>query len=659
MRLLFIPLLVSFTFLAAHATSAETSQTTQTEQSRNPGPVPYRVQKPPLDTPWTYTVGTNPWPQHPRPQLRRDDAWQNLNGIWTYQPAASASASAAPATPPATPPAGELEREVLVPSCIESGLSGIQARNVTRMWFARKFSVPASWEGRSVVVHFDAVDYEATVFVNGGEVGSHVGGYDRFTVDVTRSVEFGGENDLLVFVHDPTDMPPYVNPVGKQKSTPSHIWYTPCSGIWQTVWMESVPSNHITRLDISGDMNGTVTMTAHGSTNQSTPVEVSVLGPNGGVLATASSLSDGPFSFAVPSPILWSPSSPALYSVRVKMGDDEVSSYTGFRSISMGVVEGVKRPMLNGEFVFLLGTLDQGYWPDGIYTPPSHEAMRYDLQVLKELGFNMLRKHIKVEPDLFYEACDRMGIMVVQDMPSLPDDTERRPPDAMQQDEFQRQLEAMVDNHKSHPSIVAWVLFNEGWGQLRHPPWFEARLTPVVRALDPTRLINAVSGWFDHGFGDFSDNHHYPTPQCGTPFATPPSSAYDARRIGFQGEFGGIGLNVSIEHLWNVPEAIATINQTYELAADRAAYNARSRELFGMLRSQVEQYACSGGVWTQTSDVEGEVNGLLTYDRRLLRPEVAQWKEDTRSVYEAAAARGGWGGGDGLRGGVRHQQPLG
>ncbi|KJZ72780.1 hypothetical protein HIM_07855 [Hirsutella minnesotensis 3608] len=591
-------------------------------------PQPYKVQTPPLDTDWTYKVGTNPWREHPRPQLRRD-VWQSLNGIWTYSPATDRNDVN-------RPPGGQLDREVMVPSCIESGLSGIQALGVSNMWFAKIFQVPRNWQGKSVLLHFESVDYEATVFVNGVRFGNHVGGYSRLTLDVTQQVRFGQDNQLLVFVRDPTDSE--VIPVGKQTLNPRHIWYRPCSGIWQQVWMESVAPDHITQLDVAAGMDGVVTVTAHSALQRGSPFELSVIGKDGTVLAKGRGIADRETKFAVPSPKLWSPASPNLYNITVTMGNDQVHSYTGFRTISTGVVKGVQRPLLNGQFVFMFGTLDQGFWPDGLYTPPNREAMIYDLKLLKQLGFNMVRKHIKVEPDLFYQACDEIGLMVVQDMPSLPDDVNRLPNDA-QQAEFQRQLEILVNEHKSYPSIVTWVIYNEGWGQRRNAPFPEGQLTNVVRRIDPSRLINAVTGWFDHGYGDFSDNHHYANPQCGTPFYSRASSPYDPRRIGFQGEYGGLGHNVSAEHLWKVQQAIDQIDQTYELAADLNAYNYRSAVLFSELRDQVRLYACSGAVYTQTTDVEGEVNGLYTYDRRILRPNVPQWQKDIQGLYDAARSR--------------------
>ncbi|KAL1639400.1 hypothetical protein SLS58_007981 [Diplodia intermedia] len=621
---------VAVTLLSALASAQYYPNTTTSAPAA--AATPYQVQTPPLDTPWTDEVGTDPWPQYPRPQLRRD-AWKTLNGIWTFQPS-----TAFEATVPA-PPAAPLAQEVLIPSCIESGLSGIQDLNTTNMWFATSFSVPDGWQGQSILLNFEAVDYEATVFINGVQAGFHRGGYFRFTVDATQYVNFNGTNQLHVYVFDPTDAPGYEIARGKQTRSPSHIFYRACSGIWQTVWLEPAPAAHITRLDVAAGADGGVNVTVFSSTNGSQPVEFTIL-QDGQEIAKQSGTSGAPFDLAVDAPELWSPDSPHLYNISVTLGDDVVASYTGFRTITTGTVDGVRRPLLNGEFVFQFGTLDQGFWPDGLYLAPTLEALEFDLHLLKDLGMNMVRKHIKVEPDLFYHACDTIGLLVIQDMPSmLPDSGEVS---AAQQTEWERQLHLMVQEHKSYTCIVTWVIYNEGWGQIlsTHP---EFAIADWIRGEDPSRLIDATSGWYDHGAGDFSDNHHYATPQCGAPFYSTPSSPYDPDRIGIQGEFGGIGHNVSIEHLWNVQEAIDTINQTYEISEDLAAYNYRARVLFDELEDQVEMYACSGAVWTQTSDVEGEVNGLVTYDRRLERVDRAQWKADIQALYDAAAGRGGAG----------------
>ncbi|KAL3429525.1 glycoside hydrolase superfamily [Aspergillus tetrazonus] len=586
---------------------------------------PYALQQPPLTTDWTEEVGTNPWPEYPRPQLQRSQ-WQNLNGVWQYRDARNAAAID-------SPPFGQsLDTEVLVPSCLESGLSGLQGQNLFYSWLSTNFTVPEDWQGNNVLLNFGAVDNEATVFINGQNVAFHRGGYFEFTVDVTEYVNFKGSNELLVFVYDPTDTSGTMVPLGKQTLNPSHIFYRPCSGIWQSVWLESAPAEHISKLDVNADMNGEVTITVHSTSNSTSDVKVTIE-DGSDTVATHSGSANTEFKVKVDNVKLWAPDTPNLYNITVTLGDDTVTSYTGFRTISKGEVNGVVRPLVNGEFKFLFGTLDQGFWPDGLYTPPTREAMVYDLKVLKDLGFNMVRKHIKVEPALFYRACDELGLLVIQDMPSMP----LRTPNAAQQAEFARQLELLINQLKNYPSIYTWVVYNEGWGQLTTAP--EIALTERVRELDPTRLVDSTSGWNDHGAGDYSDNHHYANPQCGTPFYSSPSVAYDPQRIGMQGEFGGIGHNVSIENLWNVPAAINTIPETYEIDEDLDTWNYRAHYLLSELTEQVTKFACSAAVWTQTTDVEGEVNGLLTYDRRVQRTDMEQWKEDIRGLYKAARDR--------------------
>ncbi|KAF5022637.1 hypothetical protein F66182_5313 [Fusarium sp. NRRL 66182] len=559
----------------------------------------YKVQKPPLDTDWTYKVGENPWPEHPRPLLRRD-TWKSLNGIWTWKEGALDN-------PPEG--SGPIGREVLVPSCIESALSGLQILDVREFWYARSFQVPNGWKNQSVLLHFEAVDYNSTVFVNGKETTTHIGGYDRFTIDITSDVKFGESNSL-------------------------HIFYRSCSGIWQQVWIESVTRDYITELDVAADADGKVAVTVHTSQKAGKSAKVSIQDTDGTSLASGTGATDQEFTLNAQSPKLWWPDAPTLYNLTVTLpSGDEVHSYTGFRTISKGKVDNVTRPLLNDEFVFQFGTLDQGYWPDGLYTPPNYEAMVSDLKLLKKFGFNMVRKHIKYEPHLFYQACDQLGLLVIQDMPSLPADNQRKP-NAEQQAEFERQFEILINQHKSYPSITTWVIYNEAWGQQDGTP--ERDLTQLVRKLDKSRLINSVSGWDDHGFGDFHDNHNYAAPQCGTPFYSRPKTPYDPERIGIAGEYGGIGHNVSIEQ-----QAIDTIPETYEINKDLESYNYRAGVLFRDIREQTQRFACSGAVYTQTSDVEGEVNGLITYDRRFVRPDVEKWQSEIASVYEAAASRGG------------------
>ncbi|KAI0880698.1 glycoside hydrolase family 2 protein [Annulohypoxylon maeteangense] len=590
----------------------------------------YEVQTPPLDTDWTYSVGTDPWPEYPRPQLQRSQ-WQSLNGIWKWKTASYPGE--------ALPESHSFQQDIMVPSCIESALSGVMKMNQTYSWYSTGFHVPHGYvqNGHRVLLNFEAVDHQATVYVNGELVGTHTGGYWHFNFDITKYLTSNGENTLHVFVFDPTDAQGYMNPVGKQTRTPSHIFYTPCTGIWQTVWLESVPESHITQLDVVADMSGQVNVTVGTSCKGSDPVVISVIDSDGKVVGSGKGIANQAFDFVVKSPDLWSPDSPTLYNLTVKLGDDIVNSYTGFRTFSIGEVEGVKRPLINGEFIFQFGTLDQGFWPDGIYTPPNREAMVYDLKVLKDLGLNMLRKHIKVENALFYQACDQLGLLLIQDMPSMP----LRKPDADQQADWERQLDILVKQHRNYPSIYTWVIYNEGWGQISDDYYPEFNITTRVKELDPTRFVDATTGWNDHGAGDWHDNHHYANPQCGTPFYSIASTPYDNQRIAIQGEFGGIGHNVSADHLWKVKDAFLSINQTYEIDLDLDAYNYRGHLLLSELRDQIERYACSAAVWTQTTDVEGEVNGFLTYDRRIQRTDKNQWRSDIEALYDAAATRGG------------------
>jgi len=588
----------------------------------------YSVQTPPLDTDWTYKVGTNPWPEYPRPKLARSQ-WQSLNGIWTYSDAGNGDALKSP------PFNKTLSQEVLVPFCLESGLSGIQGKDTIYSWYQTTFSVPSKWTGDRVLLNFGAVDYEATVFVNGQKAAFNRGGYFAFSVDVTDYLN-GGQNELVVFAFDPTDGEKYVIPVGKQTLKPSHIFYRPCSGIWQSVWIESAPSDYISDLSLDADASGNVNLTAESVKGSKSRVEVSVLERGSKTaVATYSGSAGSPITFKVPSPKKWSPDSPSLYDFTIEFGKDTVSSYTGFRTVTRKVVNNVQRVLLNGEVIFPFGTLDQGYWPDGLYTPPSYEAMAYDIKALKTIGYNMLRKHVKIESALYYAAADELGILIMQDMPCL------RPseiPDDGQQKEFERQLELMVKQFKGYSSIFSWVLYNEGWGQ-RTSTNPEFAITERVHQLDPTRPVNAISGWHDHGAGDFHDNHHYASPECGTPWSLSNKLASDSSRVAIQGEFGGIGHNVTEDHLWKVKQAIDQIEETYELWETLDEWNTRGKFLLSELLLQVELYACAGGVWTQTTDVEGEINGMLTYDRRILRTDVKQWKADIQALYDASAAR--------------------
>ena len=531
---------------------------------RNGSVIPYAVKEPPLTTPWTYEVGTNPWTEYPRPKLQRP-LWQSLNGIWTYEKASNLRAVN-------RPPFGEqLAAQVMIPSCLESGLSGIMGNDTLYSWFSTHFTVPPIWSLERILLHFGAVDYEATVFVNGHEAGFHRGGYFEFTIDVTPFL-IPGSNELYVltpmlllrcclmltsgidsfsFMIQQTavimSFPPesrhwyraisFTHPAaeyGKAFGSSQHQPTTSTRLIWTQPHSEKVSAIHC---DINSTANQQHIVTAVVKTaDEAGTAVVSVLDPvSGAILATQAGPVGHPIVFKVPSPKLWSPDTPVLYPVTVSVGFDLVRSYVGFRTIEKGILDGVARFVLNGEPVFMIGTLDQGFWPDGLYTPPNLDAMVWDLKLLKKLGFNMLRKHVKVETALFYHACDQIGLLVIQDMPALRPLSSKTLsdcstvdilPNSTQQAEFERQLFVLVDQLKSHPSIVMWVIYNEGWGQITKSYHPEFALTVQVRELDPTRLVNSASGWQDYD-GDFMDvlppaaissvhdNHHYSSPQCG------------------------------------------------------------------------------------------------------------------------------------------------
>ncbi|KAG0148530.1 hypothetical protein CROQUDRAFT_90251 [Cronartium quercuum f. sp. fusiforme G11] len=573
----------------------------------------------PLDTDWTKKVGLHPWSEYPRPQLSRSE-WLTLNGVWEFKTANSTSDLK-------SPPFGGLdfEREILVPFPVESALSGIMESHI-QFWYRKTFSVPSTWQG-NVLLNFGAVDYEATVFINQKQVAFHRGGYFKFSVNLTPYLK-PSELKTLVSV---------VYAAGKQTLNPSHIFYTSSSGIWQSVWLEPVPETYITKLDVDANMYGLVNITVWASDPKTrVPVKVTVhpqtestniittsSTKTSASLLTAEGVSNTKFQFHVPSPNLWSPTTPNLYYFTVQLGNDTVTSYLGFRSIERRKdPSGVPRPFLNGQFVFHMGTLDQGFWPDGLYTAPTYEAMISDLKMLKDLGFNSVRKHIKIEPDLFYHACDTLGLLVWQDMPAL---NPANPPSAAQSAEFERQLYEMVSDLISVPSIVIWIIFNEGWGQTEGADF---RYTQKVMEKDPHRLILSVAGW-------------NASPQCGSPFFSKASSAYDPRRIGSQSEFGGVGHVPDQRNIWQVQKAKDQMNSTYEITANIAIWNYRALRVVQELREQVELFSCNAGIYTQTTDVEGEVNGLVTYDRRTMRADVKKWNLMLNSIYEIAKSRVG------------------
>ncbi|RDG35094.1 PA14 domain-containing protein [Streptomyces corynorhini] len=549
-----------------------------------------------LSTPWAKDVGPkNAHPEYPRPQLTRD-AWQNLNGSWQFAAAKKGE----------SPPVGRtLGEKILVPYPVESQLSGIE-RHEDRMWYRRTFTVPADWQvgkGKRLNLNFDAVDWQAEVYVNGKKVTEHKGGYDRFTADVTDALKPGRTQELIVGVYDPTDSREGENPpIGKQRLDPSGIWYTPSSGIWQTVWMEPVAADHIGSLGLTPDVPGQRLAVEVRGLRDGVPVTATAYDGKRKV-ATVSGRSGKALSVPVRDPHLWSPDDPHLYRLEVKAGSDTVGSYFGMRSVAVEKVNGTPRTLLNGKPAFLMATLDQGFWPDGLHTAPTDEALAFDLKEHKRLGYNSVRKHIKVEPDRWFYWADRLGLLVWQDMPAMNTIN----PNAESRAQYEHEMKKMIDQHSSSPSVIMWVTFNEGWGQ-----YDQARVADQAKAWDPTRLINNMSGVnccgaVDGGNGDIADAHGYPSAQLPAP---------DGRRALVAGEYGGLGLAVP-GHAWPV-------QHTY-VGVDQAAYtDAYLAEL-----AKVRTLACRGGngaVYTQITDVEGELNGLLTYDRKVMKPDVKRLK---------------------------------
>lgn len=555
----------------------------------------WKPAKGPLATKWAKDVDPDKvLPDYPRPQLVRE-AWLNLNGVWQF----------AEAKEDDKPPVGKkLDGRILVPFPIESALSGVM-KPIRRAWYRRRFTVPKEWAGKRTLLHFGAVNWESTIWVNGKELLTHKGGYDPFTIDLTDHLKKEGEQELILRVHNPVDEG--TQPRGKQVLNPRGIYYTPSTGIWQTVWLEPVNKGYVESLKVVPDVGkGTVTVSvkmAGDLGNASYSVEV-VEGEKS--IAKASGL-DSSLVLKVPKPKLWSPESPHLYGLRVHVsgmqkasGSDAVTSYFAMREVKLDQdKEGVTRIFLNGKPYFQVGLLDQGFWPDGLYTAPTDAALKYDIEVTKQLGFNFIRKHVKVEPARWYHHCDKLGVVVWQDMPSgdksVPQgkgEMKRTKESAAQ---FELELKRMIDNLSNFGCVIAWVPFNEGWGQ-----YDTKRIAEAVKKQDPTRLVNSASGWNDMNCGDVHDWHVYPGPGSPKP---------EKNRAAVLGEFGGIALRVD-DHVWT--------KDTWGYATparDKDDLTRRYERLMQKVYLLKEKPGLSAAVYTQTTDVEAEANGLLTYDR--------------------------------------------
>ena len=548
-----------------------------------------------LLTRWAAKVDpAKPLPEHPRPQLVRE-AWQNLNGLWQFEIAAKDAAQPV-----------QFSQQILVPYPVESALSGIKQRvsQKDRLWYRRGFSVSDAWRKGRVLLHFTASDWSTEVFVNGKPVGKHDGGYDPFEFDVTGYLTSSGDQSLVVSVWDPTAEGG--QPHGKQTLIKHGIFYTSSSGVWGTVWLEAVPMSYVKGIKMVPDIDaGVLKLTVDADAGT-----VRALARDGQTkVAEASGKAGGEMVLRVPNAKLWTPDTPFLYDLDITLTDgaaqDTVKSYFGMRKISIGPDEkGVTRMLLNNKFVFQTGPLDQGWWPDGLYTAPTDEALKYDIEMIKAHGFNMVRKHIKVEPERWNYWCDKLGVMVWQDMPScgrgIPGDS----PSPADKTQFELELQRMIETHINHPSIVMWIIFNEGWGQ--HDT---ERLAGLAKTWDPHRLINEASGGMFKGAGDVIDDHLYPFPPGPKPTAT---------RASVAGECGGLGFNVK-GHTWNDegwgyirPGTVGTFATEEELTA-------RYEQVLASGLKLARENGISAVVYTQLSDIETENNGLLTYDRAVCK----------------------------------------
>jgi arylsulfatase A-like enzyme len=559
-----------------------------------------------MKTRWAKDVSQSlPHPEYPRPQLVREN-WVNLNGVWNYGigPVDGGGPDMWPG-------------KILVPFPIESQLSGVQLRITPqqKLWYGRQFAKPALKAGERLRLNFGAVDWHTIVYVNGKRVGEHKGGYDPFSFDITDALTSDAQQTITLSVWDPTNE--QRQPNGKQRLKPGGIFYTPVTGIWQTVWLETVSQSHIQSLKITPDIDASsVRVDVQAQSPDSDAQVVLTVSAEGKVVAEQTILiahGKGNGVLSIATPRLWSPENPFLYDLKVAFkttrGNDEVKSYFGMRKTSLVKDQwGITRMALNNKPYFQIGPLDQGWWPDGLYTAPTDEALRYDIEMTKKLGMNLARKHVKVEPARWYYWADRLGLLVWQDMPSTTGIVRVHDADDMkftleETVQFKAELKAMMDALINHPAIVVWVPFNEGWGQHNTND-----ILKWVKQYDPTRLVDGPSGWLDRGYGDLYDIHRYPGISMFPP---------QAERATVLSEFGGLGLLVK-DHLW-----IADRNWGYQQFDAMDKLQNRYGELVNELKVAI-QNGLSAAIYTQTTDVEVEINGLMTYDREVVKFDAAQ-----------------------------------
>lgn len=567
-----------------------------------------------IKTEWAEKIDVNNvLPEYPRPIMQRAD-WQNLNGLWNY----------------AIRPVGESEPQtfdgqILVPFAVESSLSGVQKTvgDTNELWYNRTFTIPSKWKDKKILLHFGAVDWKADVWVNDIKIGQHTGGYTPFSFDITPAL-VKGENKLVVKVWDSTDKS--YQPRGKQVNKPGGIFYTPVTGIWQTVWLEPVATEYIANVKSTPDIDkGKLTVKVCTEAKNAL-VEVKVLDGTE-VVSTAKALAGQPLQLNIPNAKLWSPESPFLYNMEISLISngkvvDKVDSYTAMRKYSTHRDKnGIVRLQLNNKDIFQFGPLDQGWWPDGLYTAPTDEALAYDVKKTKDFGYNMIRKHVKTEPARWYTHCDQMGIIVWQDMPSggnspqwqmhrYFDGAEAvRTPES--EANYRKEWKEIMDYLYNYPCIGVWVPFNEAWGQFK-----TEEIAKWTKEYDPSRLVNPASGGNFYTCGDILDLHNYPGPDM---------YLYDAQRSTVLGEYGGIGMVIK-GHIWESDRnwGYVQFNSSDEVTAEYIKY---ANQLKNLIRN-----GFSAAVYTQTTDVEGEVNGLMTYDRKVIKMNEEQIRKINQEI---------------------------
>lgn len=577
-----------------------------------------------IKTKWAAQVDPNKTlAEYPRPIMERSQ-WKNLNGLWNYK--IQELGKTAPSN---------YDGQILVPFAVESSLSGVmkEVGAEKELWYETNFSLDSKWKGKNILLHFGAVDWKTEVWINDIKVGSHTGGYTPFSFNITPFVKKGKNQKLVVKVWDPSN--DGTQPRGKQVKSPEGIWYTPVTGIWQTVWIEPVNKTSITELKTTPNVDqNSVTIKANvAGAGAGDFIEISVF-DNGKEIANEKAVVGENLDIILNNPKLWSPESPFLYQTKIRLISDdkvvdEVKSYFAMRKISTKRDQnGIVRMQLNNKDYFQYGPLDQGWWPDGLYTAPTDEALKYDLIKTKELGFNMIRKHVKVEPERWYTHCDQLGILVWQDMPSGDNqpvwqnttyfEGNELKRTAKSEEIYKKEWKEIMDHLYSYPSIVVWVPFNEAWGQFK-----TVEITEWTKNYDPSRLTNSSSGGNHFQTGDILDLHNYPGPDL---------YLYDARRVTVLGEYGGIGLPLE-GHLWR-----ANDNWGYIKFKNQDEVTNEYIKYAQTLKNLVKT-GFSAAVYTQTTDVEGEVNGFMTYDRKVDKMDFKKVNQINTEVIEALNQR--------------------